>query len=401
MAETYNPILDIKDLGRQGLLQKPPVPDAGVALVFSGDGRPLLIVKQGQKTITWGEARWSYNKLYRVDMTEHPLSFQCDVPCKGDAYQFHAEVTFRCSVGNPKAIVERNITDVAQWIKFSVEETMRDISRQYDVKDSGYAENPMRLAVNQAISESGFNLSNFILKLSLEAEVADWIKTDTRIKEDIQREQTKQNLERQKRKFEVEQEDQKLELERQRIEQQQKLENEFKCKELEAKLEQQKLEQELARKHLEQQQSMESLLKLKELEAQLEQQKLKQKLDQMQAESDLKLMQQKTTFYSSMLQSGNLQMLALHLAQNPGDVEAILQALNQQKQIEREYQIKVLQTLLEADVIEGSQLTEVGQRVLKELMGTAEQFLPTAPSATDNNDNNKVQVQSNNEPTFQ
>jgi predicted nucleic acid-binding protein len=65
-------------------------------------------------------------------------------------------------------------------------------------------------------------------------------------------------------------------------------------------------------------------------------------------------------------------LLALQLAQNSCDVQAILQVLNQQKQIEREHHIKVLQTLLDADAIEGWQLAEVSKRALKELMGTAE-----------------------------
>jgi len=399
MPETYNPILERKDLERQGLFQKPPVPEAGVALVFSGDGRPLLTVMVGQKTITWGEARWGYNKLYRVDMTEHPLSFQCDLPCKGDAYQFHAEVTFRCSVHNPQAIVQRNITDVAHWIQSSVEEIMRDISRQYDIKDSGNAEIPMRRAVNEAISESGFSLSNFILKLSLEQEVVDWIKENTRIQENIQQEQTQQQRERQRRKFEIEAEEQRAELAKKQLEQQQILDNEFKRKELLAKLEQQKLEQELAQKQVEQQQMLEAQFNLRNLQVKLEQQRLEQELHQKQAEFELKLMEQKTTFYSSILQAGNLQILALQLAQSPGDVQAILQALNQEKQLDRAYKIQVLETLLRADAIEGWQLTEVGKRVIKELMGTAEQFLPAAPSSTDN-EQAQAQVQPKKEPNW-
>ncbi len=400
MPETYNPIIERKDLERQSLFQKPPVPEAGVALVFSGDGRPLLTVMQGQKTITWGEARWGYNKLYRVDMTEHPLSFQCDVPCKGDAYQFHAEVTFRCSVHNPQAIVQRNITDVAQWIQSSVEEIMRNISRQYDIKDSGNAEIPMSRAVNDAISESGFNLSNFTLKLSFEEEVRNWLKKDTRILENIQQEQTQQKLERQRRQFELEQEEQRVELAQKQIEQQQILDNEFKRKELEAKLEQQNLEQQFAQRQVEQQQKLEAQFNLRNLQSQLEQQKLEQELHQKQAEFELKLMEQKTTFYSSILQAGNLQILALQLAQSPGDVQAILQALNQEKQLEQAYKIQVLETLLKADAIEGWQLTEVGKLAIKDLMGTAEKFLPTTPSST-NNEQASVQIQSNKEPNWE
>lgn len=336
MAETYNPILSTEDLARRGLLQPPPIPEPGVALVCTGNGKPLLTLVQGQKTLTWGEARWVYNKLYRVDMTEHSLGFQYDIPCKGDAFKFHAEITFCCSVRDPQKIVNSNITDVAQWIKSSVEETMRIVSRKYDEKDSGNAEIEMRDVVNKAIYKSGFNLSNFTLKLSLQKEVADRIRDQTRLAEEIQVERIKQNLLREKTRFEIEQEEQKVELERKRIEQQQALENDLRLKDLQAKLQHQELEQRLA---------------------------------QQQAEFELKLMEQKTNFYGSMLQSGNVQLLALQLAQNPEDVRAILQALNQQKQIEREHNIRILQTLLDADVVEGWQLTEVGKRALQELIG--------------------------------
>jgi hypothetical protein len=339
MAETYNPILSTEDLARRGLLQRPPIPEPGVALVCSGNGKPLLTLVQGQKTLTWGEARWGYNKLYRVDMTEHSLSFQCDVPCKGDAFRFHAEITFRCSVRDPETVVNRNIIDVAQWIKSSVEEIMRIVSRKYDVKDSGNAETEMRNVVNKAIYESGFNLSNFILKLSLQQEVADWIRDQTRLQEEIRLEKTKQNLVWEKTQFEVEQEEQKVELERKRIEKQQALENDLRLKDLQAKLQHQALEQRLA---------------------------------QQQAEFELKLIEQKTKFYSSILQSGNFHLLALQLAQSPEDVRAILQVLNQQKQVEREHNIRILQTLLDADVVEGWQLTEVGKRALQELIGASE-----------------------------
>ena len=97
---------------------------------------------------------------------------------------------------------------------------------------------------------------------------------------------------------------------------------------------------------------------------------------------------------------GNLQILALQLAQSPGDVQAILQALNQEKQLEQAYKIQVLETLLKADAIEGWQLTEVGKLAIKDLMGTAEKFLPTALSST-NNEQASAQIQSNKEPNWE
>lgn len=350
MAETYDPILSIEDLTNRGLLQRPPVIEPGVALVCSGNGKNLLVLKQGDKTLTWGEARWGYNKVYRVDLTEHPLSFQCDVPCRGDAYKFHAEIAFRCTVSDPKEIVERNVTDVAQWVKSSVEDVMRTISREYDLKESGKAEIEIREAVKQQIDESGLSVSKFTLKLSLSQDAINWVQTQRHIKEEIELEKTKQDLVREKNKFEIEQEQTRAEQERKQIEEQQKLENQLKFNELQAKLQQQDLEHRLA---------------------------------QQQADFELKLMEQKTKVYSSMLQSGNLQLLALQLAQNPEDVRAILEALNQQKQIERENNIRILQTLLDADVIEGWQLTEVGKRALQEIIGLPEQSKPALQSGTD------------------
>jgi hypothetical protein len=360
MEQTYSPILSIEELASRGLLQRPPIPEPGVALVFSGNGKPLLTLLQGQKSLTWGEVRWGYNKLYRVDMTEHPLNFHCDVPCKGDAYKFHAEITFRCTVRTPEVVIRRNITDVAQWVKSSVEEIMRTVSRKHDVKDSGNAEIEMRNAVNKAIYESGFNLSKFTLKLSLQQEIADWVQTQTRIQEEIKLEKTKQDLVREKTRFEIEKEEQRSDQERKRLKKQQELENDLRLKDLEAKLQQQELEQRLAQQH---------------------------------AEFELKLMEQKTNFYSSILQSGNLQLLALQLAQNPEDVRAILQALSQQKQIEREHNIRILQTLLDADVVEGWQLTEVGKRALQELIGVSE-MSQSALESTSRTKSNELQEKS-------
>jgi hypothetical protein len=321
MAETYNPILAEEELARRGLFEQPPIPEPGVALVFSGNGRDLLTLKQGQKALTRGEVRWSYNLLYKVDLTEHPLTFQCDVPCKGDAFKFYAEVTFRCKVRQPEVIVQNNITNVAQWIKDSVEDIMRVISRKHEVKESGNAEEEMRSIVGKAICEAGFDLSNFTVKLSLSKEAVEWIQGQTRI------------------------------------------ELEYRQKEEEAAFQNKQIQL--------------------DLQAKLQQQELKHKLAKQQTEFELKLMEQKTNFYSSILQSGNLQLLALQLAQNPGDVQSILQALNQQKQIEREHNVKVLQTLLDADVLEGWKLAEVGKRALQELIGFTEQASPSLPGAYD------------------
>jgi hypothetical protein len=394
---TYDPILSVTNLSDQSWLSSPPMPEPGIALVCAGDGRPLLTIQQGQRSLTWGEARWSYQKIYQVDMREHPLQFWCSLPCQGDAFQFYAEVTFRCTVREPDAIVERNVRDVAQWIKSSVEDKMRIISRRYTPKDSGAAEAELRSAINQAIFESGFDLNSFTLKLSLPKEAEAWVQTQTRIQEEMELDRKKQDFMRQTRAFEVEQEEQRLEQERRREEERLKQEQKLEEQRLQQdqKLEEQRLQQQ--RKYIQERVELENELRLKELKARLAQQEIEQQLKQKDEEFNrtlkqkdeefnLKMLEHKTSIYSNILQAGNLQVLALQLAQNPGDVQAILQALNQQEQIKRDHNIKVLQTLLDADVIEGWQLTEVGKHALQDLLGFAGQTPVGAISAESNSE---------------
>ena len=249
----------------------------------------------------------------------------------------------------PEVIVQSKITDVAQWLKASVEDVMRVISRKHEVKESGNAEEEMRSTVGKAIYESGFDLSNFTIKLSLPQEAVEWVQAQTRNEEEIRLEQAKQALEEKRTQFEIKKQEERIELERRQREEEAAFQN--------------------------------RQIQL-DLQAKLQQQELKHMLAKQQTEFELKLMEQKTNFYSSILQSGNLQLLALQLAQNPGDVQSILQALNQQKQIEREHNVKVLQTLLDADVLEGWQLTEVGKRALQELVGFTEQAARSLPGAS-------------------
>jgi hypothetical protein len=161
------------------------------------------------------------------------------------------------------------------------------------------------------IFEKGFNLSNFALKLSLQKEVIDWIRDQQRLE----------------------------------------------------------ITSDLNRQRLEKEQLLANNLRQQSLEAQLKHQELEQLLAKQQATHEIEILRTKAEFYGTLLKGGNLQILALQLAQNPEDVRAIQQAMFQQQQAERDRSIHLLQTLLQADVIEGWQLTEVCKRALSELTG--------------------------------
>jgi hypothetical protein len=95
----------------------------------------------------------------------------------------------------------------------------------------------------------------------------------------------------------------------------------------------------------------------------------------LQEQLELERIKFKTDFYSSLLQSGNWQMLALQLAQHNEDIAVVVQSLNQQEQSQKEQQIEMLKMLLNEDALEESQLNEVGKRQLQELTRQLEQSL--------------------------
>jgi hypothetical protein len=80
MFETYDPIIK-EEIAQFRAFQKRFIADPGKVLVFSGEGKDLLIVPQGKQGPTIGELMWGkYNLLYRVDITEHILKFKCSLP---------------------------------------------------------------------------------------------------------------------------------------------------------------------------------------------------------------------------------------------------------------------------------------------------------------------------------
>ncbi|MEW6496689.1 MAG: hypothetical protein AB1589_29825, partial [Cyanobacteriota bacterium] len=210
-----------------------------------------------------------------------------------------------------------------QVLESLIVEVMRSLSRNYQVEESGIAEREIGDRVKKAVDDAGFQLNRFVLTLSLEQEARQRIREKKDIQDRAELEKT-----RIQSSIELEKEAQKLQMQRQQFE-----------------------------------------LERKRLENQFELERIKLKME----------------FYSPLLKAGNWQMLALQLAQNPEDVQVIVQQLNQQKQMERDHQMKMLKMLLDADALEGSQISEVGKRVLQGLIAMTEESTPTLESGSTQN----------------
>jgi len=368
----YNPILSREEIKRWQVLQPRPIPDPGTALVLSAEGQPLLTIRQGDKGPTNGEILWGkYNFVYKVDLTEHPLRFRCSLPCKTDAFDFQADVNFRYAVNDPEMIVRRNVTDVAQLLEPLITEVMRNISRKHEVENSGAAEREISDSIKRVIYDEGFNIYQFTLSLSLEAEARDRIRDKKRLQDEIEREKIRQELEKQKAQLAIDQDKQRQLLELERMRQQNQFQREEEKTHIQSELELQKMRQDF---------------ELDKMQFEIIQTRQKEQLDlelrRQREQFELEGMKMKMEFYAPLLKGGNFDLLALQLAQRPEDVRIIFQALNQQKESERDHQLQMLKMLLDADALEGSQINEVGKGLLRQLVGLTEQSTAVLESSS-------------------
>lgn len=110
----------------------------------------------------------------------------------------------------------------------------------------------------------------------------------------------------------------------------------------------------------------------------------KQELEIQREKFDIEIQKIKMEFYGPIIREGNWQMLALQLAKNPDDVAVIVQIINQQHHSGLEKRLQLLKMLLDADVLEESQIGEIGKRLLQGLVDSSRLL---GEKETDNNRN--------------
>jgi hypothetical protein len=218
MTETYNPILDRSKPSVLSVFGSRPSPEPGKALVLCREGHPAVVLWPGD-SMTAGEARWGkYKDIITVDISEKSFRFKVSLPCKEDAFEFHAVIDVTCSVTDPTAIVNRNVTNVRDVLTPQILETMRRVSRYYEVEQSAQAEHKIAEAVRKESTtyDSGLTVNRFVVTLSLEDEARQHIRELKSIRRDHNRrlvqieldkvrEEKEAELQRQRDQFEMEQ----------------------------------------------------------------------------------------------------------------------------------------------------------------------------------------------------
>jgi len=281
---SHNPILSREEFPKISLFASRPIVEPGIALVlFREDGETITLM-QGQR-LTAGDIAWGqYKGFYKVDVASHSFSFQINVPCSKDAFNFKAEVQITYQVEDPREIVKKQTRDVQGVLQPEIINQMRTISRKYNAQQSEEAEQEINKAFKRGLRVGGILASRIMTNLELETASREHLRT------------------------------------------------------------------------------------IHGIENQKAEQTATYELDIIKSKHDFELKKLKMEFYAPLIEKGQWNLLALHLAEHPDDVATITNMITQQRQLELENQLKMLKVMLEGDVIEGLHVEEVGKRVLQRLV---------------------------------
>jgi len=287
MADFYFPIISKESVSRKAtLLGSSPSPEPNVALVLVSKGKSVPL--QHGETLTAGEWRWGgFHTVYKVNTGTFPVNFQCDLPCKSDAFHFRADVRLECFTSGPAIIVQRNSSDIKADIEKRVTDAIRPLSRTYDVEESDKAEESLRREIKRQDYQIGVKINHATISLDLDDEAREYIRKQREIR----------------RRTVID----KAEIE-----------------------------------HTREVESAQSVLERERREREME----------------------KMKFFMELIKQGNAESLALYLMTNRDDAPMIIEMISQQRQIEQEHQLKMLNTLLSKSDIKGWEVTQLLQNIL-------------------------------------
>jgi hypothetical protein len=328
MAQTYNPIIK-EEKSPQITLFKPRLSrEANAALVLFREGMPLTTLWPNDR-LTAGEAAYGrYSIIYHVDITEHILSFDCALPCKGDAFSFNTKVSFTCAVNDPATIVKRKYLDALAVIQPNMISTMRQVSRQFDLGQGPEAEKALVESINHEKKgyNLGFRIERLVIELTLEQAARDHQRQIVDLSQQAEVEKIKA-----KNTYDID-----------RLRQQHDLDKDSWSRD-------------------------------------------KSLLD---AEHELKVQKVKHDYYLPIVQKAAVDksyvaVLATVLARNPGDMTSVIGMLKEQEQIEYDRLITALKIAIDADVLEGFQIEESAKHMLSQLVENlgVGRNLPELPSS--------------------
>jgi hypothetical protein len=314
--DNYNPILPQGEWV-SGLFPVWPTVEPGIAYVLRGDRETIVIEEDGLPFQP--PRRWSRFDLYKVDKSEHNISFSCDLPSGQTGLDFVAEVHLTCSVMNALNIVKRHITDVRGTVEALLKQPMYDISVRYDVRQAVQAALALTEQVNQVCrsgQEPDLKLERASVRLTLSERARVYVYPKVTSEGEIIRVRGEQSVAEEKIRLDL------------------------KTKELE----------QVGNKEIE----LQILQKQHEIE-----------------KWNMDIMDLKVTRYHNQLQKGQLTTLAFLLSKCPEDVGIVVDLMRQMRREEFDRQFGILKALVDANKLPDKEVKDIVVRLLSECSGTS------------------------------
>jgi hypothetical protein len=306
VADT-NPYVIRSEPTRSALLKSRPMPGADSATVFL-DKRGRLFGLD--RPLTPGEVAWDTPRaVFEVDISVHSLTFDLQLPAVEKAFSFQARIVVHWRIADAKAAVEAKLSNPDLVVTSSVEQRLREVSREFAIEDSTAAENAIRahLSAMPVPLSQGIALVECVVSLSLDRSTESHVASRTHA-----------------------------------LRQRETLKSIHETTQLNTLL---AIEQGTAQQMLETQQATFA----QQMAAQAEKHKLE--IEQMNMQ-----------FYSQALSEGNLNLIALRLSTNRDDVNDVINLFMRQRQLDYEGARGMLDSLLENRLVNKRDVADIMAR---------------------------------------
>lgn len=314
-VQGFDPIVKEHRVERFTFGSARPTPGANCVLIWKAANGTIYPLKSPP---TLAESIVATFQVYEVDIQQHPILIEYALPSKNSAMTFKAVLRATWQVKQPEEVV-RNLVRNAESVHDTwLNELLRNEGSKYDIEDRE-VEQKINGRLAQQIGHQRFGIAIIDLKIQISLDTATQQYVDELLRRSRQQSIDVVAAENQQRLDQLRSEREALEAGHRA---------------------------EMARRQT-------------ELDIQLEAQR---------HEFTLKLKRDRMAFYTQALESGQFGLIVMQLVEHPEDVNSVLHFLLEERRIGFENSKKMIEALIEADVINPERLDRTLQTALDNVL---------------------------------
>jgi hypothetical protein len=273
---------------------------------------------------------------YEVDVAHHTTWVTLKLPAAEEAFSFTAKVCFTWMVADPAAVARFGIRDTKTIIWRYLDQLLRGVSRKYGIEDNGPAEEEMnrRLQKEPGDLDYGLRLTLMAVNLYQDAEAQKHLasRVGSRRATEIARDEHQLHVLREQNT-----------------------------------LAEARLRGDLERAQAQHARDMESVRSKHVADLELANAKHSQVVDELLTSKELALKKQRLTFYRNALEGNSSDVLVLQLVEHPEDIGTVVDMLNSGTEISYDRSRKIMQDLLQQDMVHAADVEPLRQNVVDQL----------------------------------